>query len=168
MATIRLDDRDIQILSILSREGRIAKKALAERVSLSATPCWERLKRLEAAGLITGYRADIALRKLAPYVAVFVLAELDNHRAEAFQTFERAVARRDEIIGCWALSGGFDYLIQVITPDIDAYQRLIDGFLTQDIGMARYFTYIVTKSIKCGAPPPITALLGGGSGLQKN
>lgn len=160
MATIKLDRRDVQILAILSREGRISKAALAERVALSATPCWERLKRLEQAGLITGYRADVALKKLAPHVEVFVLAELDNHRAEAFQTFERAIDRHDEIVGGWALGGGFDYLLHVIAPDIDAYQRLVDGLLAQGIGLARYFTYIVTKPVKTGSPPPFAALLG--------
>ncbi|MEQ8401826.1 MAG: Lrp/AsnC family transcriptional regulator [Roseitalea porphyridii] len=160
MATIKLDRRDVQILAILSREGRISKAALAERVALSATPCWERLKRLEQAGLITGYRAEFALKKIAPHVEVFVLAELDNHRAEAFQTFERAIGRHEEIVGCWALGGGFDYLLHVVAPDIDAYQRLIDGLLAQGIGLARYFTYIVTKPVKTGAPPPFAALLG--------
>lgn len=160
MATIKLDKRDVQILAILAREGRISKAALAERVALSATPCWERLRRLERAGLITGYHAEIALKKLAPHVEVFVLAELDNHRAEAFQTFERAMDRQAQIVGCWALGGGFDYLLHVIAPDIDAYQRLVDGLLEQGIGLARYFTYIVTKPVKTGAPPPFDALLG--------
>ncbi|WP_306119022.1 MULTISPECIES: Lrp/AsnC family transcriptional regulator [unclassified Roseitalea] len=160
MSAIKLDGRDVKILSILSREGRISKTALAERVALSATPCWERLKRLEKAGLITGYHADIALKKLAPHVAVFVLAELDNHRAEAFQTFERAIDRHEEIVGCWALGGGFDYLLHVIAADIDSYQRLIDALLGEGIGLARYFTYIVTKPVKTGAPPPFATLLG--------
>ena len=150
---LALDDRDIKILSILSTDGRIAKAELARRVNLSAAPCWERLNRMEAAGLIQRYRADIALAKIAPHVAVFVMVELEHHRAQSFQVFERAVAGVEEIVGCWALGGGFDYLMSVVTPSIDSYQRLIDGLLERDIGLKRYFTYIVTKEVKAGAPP---------------
>ena len=155
---LKLDDRDIKILSILSREGRIAKTELAKRVALSATPCWERLQRLERAGIIAGYRAEIVLKQIVPHVVLFVMAELDNHRVETFQAFEKAVARYDEIIGCWALGGGYDYLLHVVSRDIDTYQRLIDDLLAHKAGLARYFTYVVTKPVKSGSLP-VDALL---------
>ncbi|MDR0810135.1 MAG: Lrp/AsnC family transcriptional regulator [Gemmobacter sp.] len=157
---MKLDARDIAILRVLSCEGRISKAALAERVGLSPTPCWERLQKLEKAGLIEGYRATIALRKLGPHVTVFVAAELADHTAAAFRAFESAVARHDEIIACWALGGGFDYLLQIVTRDIDAYQRLIDALLDARIGLSRYFTYIVTKPVKTSGAIPFEALLG--------
>ncbi len=150
---LKLDDRDIRMLAILSREGRISKADLAKRVNLSATPCWQRLKRLESAGIISGYRAEIELRRIAPHVSLFVTAELDNHKVSTFQTFERAVARHDEIVACWALGGGFDYLLHVVTRDIDSYQRMIDQLLSSQTGLSRYFTYVVTKSVKSIAPP---------------
>lgn len=156
---VKLDDRDLQILEVLAREGRISKAELAQRVNLTATPCWERLKRLEQAGVVRGYAADIALAKIAPHVTVFVTAELESHRAERFQIFEQAVQRYPEIVGCWALGGGWDYLLQIVTRDIDSYQRLIDDLLERKIGLARYVTYVVTKSVKSGAPPPLEALL---------
>ena len=160
MGSIKLDDRDIKILAILSREGRISKSELAKRVNLSATPCWERLRRLEKAGIISGYRAEIELRLLAPQVSVFVMAELENHRSATFQAFEQAVAGYDEIISCWALGGGFDYLLHIITRDIDSYQRLIDDLLAKPAGLARYFTYIVTKPVKHSTNPPFEVLMG--------
>lgn len=156
---LSLDDRDVKILQILSREGRISKVELARRVNLSATPCWERLKRLEEAGLITGYRAEIALSRLGPSVTVFVAVELETHRAGSFRAFEEAVGRQDEIVACWALGGGFDYLLQVITSDIDSYQRLIDALLGQPIGLRRYFSYIVTKEVKSAGTPPLDLLM---------
>jgi Lrp/AsnC family transcriptional regulator of ectoine degradation len=159
MSRLKLDDRDIQILSILSREGRISKADLAKRVNLTATPCWERLKRLEAAGIIRGYRADVSLKQVATHVVVFVTVELENHRAESFQAFEHAIARCDEILACWAIGGGFDYLLQVVTRDIDSYQRLIDSLLERGLGLARYFTYVVTKPVKASAAYPYDALL---------
>jgi Lrp/AsnC family transcriptional regulator of ectoine degradation len=156
---MKLDARDIAILRVLSTEGRIAKTALAERVGLSPTPCWDRMRRLEKAGLIEGYRADISLKKLGPHVTVFVAAELADHTAARFHGFEEAMRRYDEVVACWALGGGFDYLLQIVTRDIDAYQRLIDELIDARIGLARYFTYIVTKPVKGGGPPPFEALL---------
>ncbi|MGY6549950.1 MAG: Lrp/AsnC family transcriptional regulator [Roseinatronobacter sp.] len=158
MTSLALDDRDIAILSILSRDGRIAKAELARRVNLSPTPCWARLARLEGAGLIRGYRAEIALSVLGPHVRIFVTVELDNHRAETFQMFERTIATLEEITACWALGGGYDYLMQVVTTDIAAYQTLMDSLLDRRAGVRRYFTYIVTKDIK-DAPPPFGALM---------
>lgn len=159
---LRLDDRDLQILKVLAREGRITKAALARRINLSPTPCWERLRRLEAAGVIEGYRAEVALRQIAQHVTVFVAVELGSHRAEDFQAFERAMQRHDEIVACWALGGGFDYLMQVVTRDIDSYQRLIDALLAERVGLMRYFSYIVTKPVKTGGAPPLDHLLGKG------
>ncbi|WP_065328492.1 Lrp/AsnC family transcriptional regulator [Tritonibacter mobilis] len=158
---MHLDQRDLDILRILSRDGRITKAALADQVGLSPTPCWERLKKLEKAGLIEGYNARINLKKIAPYVTVFVAAELADHTAASFQSFEAAMQRYDEVVACWALGGGFDYLLQIVTCDIDAYQRLIDAMLDARIGLSRYFTYIVTKPVKGAGVPPLEILLQG-------
>ncbi len=157
---LKLDDRDLQILAVLAREGRISKAELARRVNLTATPAWERLKRLEAAGAIRGYQAEIALGKLAPHVEIFVTVELESHTPAHFRAFEAAVERQDAIVACWALGGGVDYLLRVIARDIDSYQRLIDALLAGHAGVARYFTYIVTKAVKAG-PPPLEELLAG-------
>jgi Lrp/AsnC family transcriptional regulator of ectoine degradation len=163
MPPARLDARDIAILATLCREGRIAKTDLARRVNLSPTPCWDRMKRLEQAGLIRSYRAQIDMSRLGPHVQVFVTVELDSHRAESFQTFERVVARVDQITGCWAIGGGYDYLMQVVTRDVASFQDLMDGLLESRAGVRRYFSYIVTKPVKdtapalalLGAPPPL-------------
>ncbi len=159
---MKLDARDLAILRVISTEGRISKTALAERVGLSPTPCWDRLNRMERAGLIEGYRAEIALRKLGPHVTVFVAAELSDHTAARFRSFEAEIARHDEITQCWALGGGFDYLLQIITRDIDAYQRLIDGLLDARIGLARYYTYVVTKPVKSLGALPFSLWADGG------
>jgi Lrp/AsnC family transcriptional regulator of ectoine degradation len=152
---IQLDDRDLKILAILQKEGRITKAALAERVNLSPTPCWERLKRLEKAGIIEGYSARIALKAFGPMAVMFMEAELDSHKAQDFDRFERAVREIDAITECWAVGGGIDYLLKVVARDVDAYQRLVDRLLTADIGLKRYYTYVVTKRVKETAGPPI-------------
>ena len=157
----RLDAIDLKILGTLQREGRITKQALAERVNLSPTPCWERLKRLEKAGYIKGYRAEIDLAKLAGVTTVLVEVTLKQHRLEDFEHFERAIRQVPEVVECSATGGGIDYLLKVVTPDIDAYQRLIDELLGAGIGIERYFTYVVTRAIKTAAQPPVEALLAG-------
>ncbi|WP_121068032.1 Lrp/AsnC family transcriptional regulator [Chachezhania antarctica] len=159
MEQTRLDDRDIAILATLSREGRISKTELAARVNLSPTPCWERMKRLEQAGLIRGYRAELDLDGIGAHVQVFVTVELDSHRAENFQLFERTVAPLDAVTGCWAIGGGYDYLMQVVIQDVAAFQELMDNLLESRAGVRRYYSYIVTKPIK--SVPPALGLLNG-------
>jgi Lrp/AsnC family transcriptional regulator of ectoine degradation len=151
----RLDAIDIRILATLQREGRITKTALAERVHLSPTPCWERLKRLEKAGLIRGYHAEIALDRLGAHTQVLVEITLKQHRYQDFERFEKAINETDAVIECLATGGGIDYLLKVVVPDIDSYQRLIDGLLMDDIGIDRYFSYIVTRAVKSAPQPPV-------------
>ena len=153
MSRAGLDAIDLRILATLQREGRITKLALAERVGLSASPCWERLRRLEAAGIIASYHARIALRLLGPITTVFAEITLGSHRQADFARFEAAVCETPEIVECWALGGGVDYLIKVAARDVDAYQRLIEELLAADLGIDRYFTYIVTKPVKETALP---------------
>lgn len=157
---MRLDDRDIAILRVLSAEGRITNAQLAGRVGLSASPCWERVRKLEQAGIIEGYRAAISLKKLASAMSVFVTVELTDHTAAAFRRFEAHVQEMPEVTACWALGGGFDYLMQVVVRDIELYQSLMDDLLEADVGLARYFTYVVTKDVKSGSSLPFDQLLG--------
>ncbi len=156
---IRLDDRDLKILTVLQSDGRITKSALAEKVHLSPTACWERLKRLEDAGVIESYEARIDPRLLSGATEVIVSIELDSHRAEDFEAFETAIENVPEITECYAVGGGFDYMMKVCAPDVAAYQSLIDGLLDRAIGIKRYYTYIVTKGIK-RAPVPVGRLIG--------
>ena len=158
---LRLDDRDLRMLAILREEGRLSKAELAKRINLSAAPCWERLKRLEEAGIIVGYHAEVSLKKIAAHIVVFMAVELEQHRVEDFTLFERTIAPLDEIVACWAVGGGFDYILQIITRDIDSYQRLVDHLLEARTGLARYFTYVVTKPVKQSAKLPFELLLGG-------
>ncbi|MBR9762784.1 MAG: Lrp/AsnC family transcriptional regulator [Rhodobacteraceae bacterium] len=155
-----LDARDLAILKAVATHGRITKVELAELIGLSPSPTWTRLKRLEKAGLIEGYGARLNLRKLGPSVTVFVAAELGEHKAASFQGFEQAVQGLEEVVACWALGGGFDYLLQIVTRDIESYQALIDHMLEARIGLARYFTYIVTKPVKGPGLPPLDLLFG--------
>lgn len=145
---MKLDAIDLRILDAIQLDGRITKLALADKVGLSPTPCWLRLRKLEKAGIITGYHAKLSLRRLASIASVMVEITLTNHRQADFERFERAIAAIPEIVACWAVGGGVDYILKIMTVSIDAYQRLIDDLLDRDLGIERYFTYIVTKTVK--------------------
>ncbi|KXF75220.1 AsnC family transcriptional regulator [Paramesorhizobium deserti] len=159
MASLKLDPIDIRILDEIQRDGRITKLALAERVGLSPTPCWTRLRRLEKAGIITGYHARVALRLVSPVATVLVEVTLGAHRQADFDRFERAVKTIPEVVACWSVGGGVDYILKVVARDIDAYQRLIDDLLEREIGIDRYFTYIVTRTVKDDAVLPVADLV---------
>ena len=159
MAGIKLDPTDLRILDAVQRDGRITKLKLAEEVGLSPTPCWVRLRRLEKAGVVSGYHARVDMRVVAPVAVVLMEVTLRSHRQADFDRFERTVRDCDEIITCWSVGGGVDYLLKVMARDIDAYQRLVDGLLEREIGIDRYFTYIVTKTVKDETAVPVANLL---------
>lgn len=159
MSTVPLDAIDLKILDAVQREGRITKLALADRVGLSPTPCWNRLRKLEKAGVISGYHAKIAIRLVAPVATVLMQVTLGNHRQADFDRFERAVRDIPEITACWSVGGGVDYFLKIMARDIDAYQRLVDGLLEREIGIDRYFTYIVTKAVKEEIVLPVEELV---------
>ena len=145
---MKLDRFDLKILDILSRDGRITKSKLAEAINLSVSPCWERVKRLEKAGVIEGYTARINAEVLVPRNPVWVQIELKQHNADSFARFEALVMQTPEVTECVAVGGGVDYLVKFEARTIDSYQRLMDKWLVSDAGIERYFTYIVTKTVK--------------------
>lgn len=160
MTALKLDPIDLKILDAIQRDGRITKLALAEAVGLSPTPCWMRLARLEKAGIVSGYHARIAMRVIAPVATVLMEVTLASHRQADFDRFERAVRDIPEIVACWSVGGGVDYLMKIMARDIDAYQRLVDALLERELGIDRYFTYIVIKTVKEETVLPIGELVG--------
>jgi Lrp/AsnC family transcriptional regulator of ectoine degradation len=149
---MNLDKIDLKILATLQKDGRITKLRLAEAVNLSPTACWERLKRLEESGVITGYTARINTDRLARRTTALVEITLKSHQQADFQRFEAAILEEPSIVSCDATGGGIDYILKVVADDIDAYQRLIDRLLMRDLGIERYFTYVVTKTVKVTDP----------------
>ncbi|WP_287137527.1 Lrp/AsnC family transcriptional regulator [Mesorhizobium sp.] len=156
---MKLDQIDLKILDAVQRDGRITKLALADKVGLSPTPCWMRLRKLEKAGIVSGYHARVAIRAVAPVATVLMEVTLASHRQADFDRFERVIRDVPEIVACWSVGGGVDYLLKVMARDIDAYQRLVDALLEREIGIDRYFTYIVTKTVKEEVALPVADLL---------
>jgi DNA-binding Lrp family transcriptional regulator len=154
----KLDRIDLKILVHLQRNGRITNVNLADAVGLSTSPCLLRVKRLEKAGYITGYGAQINLAKLGETVTVFTEVTLTDHKREDFIKFEAAIRTIEEIIECHLVSGGYDYLLKFITRGVAHYQSVIEGILERNIGIEKYFSYIVIKSPLVRSYHPLASL----------
>lgn len=152
MKKVGLDGTDIRILSAVQQHGQLSKTKLAELVNISPTPCWARLDRLKAAGLIRGYRAEIALEQVCTFTQVVVTVSLTHHRKADFDRFEVFVMKHDAITECIATGGGTDYVMKVICPTLAAFQALMDEMLSADLAIDRYMTYIVMRSVKTALP----------------
>ena len=144
----KLDERDIQILSILQKEGRITKTALADKLNLSLTPSWDRLQRLEEAGIIESYGANLSSSFLSNFHLVITEVELESHKQGEFERFENAIMEFDEVLSCWSIGGSLDYILRVIVKDVIDYQDFIKRVLNADIGLRRYFSYAVLNCVK--------------------
>jgi DNA-binding Lrp family transcriptional regulator len=141
-----LDRIDMKILIELQQNGRITNADLADIIGLSASPCLLRVKRLEQAGFVTGYRALINARKLHEFITVFTEVTLSGHSPEYCSRFEASIRRVHEVTECHLVSGGYDYLLKFVTSGLAHYQRVIEGLLDRNIGIAKYFSYIVLKT----------------------
>ena len=152
MKKTRLDATDVRNLSAVQKHGPLSKTKLAELVNLSPTPCWARLDRLKKAGLIRGYRAEIALDAVADVSQVIVTVSLRSHRKSDFEKFEDRISVLSDVTECVATGGGMDYVMKVVTPNLESFQNLMDRLLSEELGIDRYMTYIVTRVIKSAQP----------------
>jgi DNA-binding Lrp family transcriptional regulator len=146
MDTFKLDRIDVRILSELQKNGRITNVELAELVHLSPSPCLARLKRLQAEGYISGYTALIDLAKVGESLTVFTQVTLKNHRQSDFARFQAAMEQVDCCVECHLISGGYDYLLKFVTVGIADYQAVMESLIESDIGIEKYFSYVVLKS----------------------
>ena len=142
----KVDRLDLRILTQLQKNARMTNVDLADAVSLSPSPCLIRVKRLEQAGYIAGYGAHLRLEKLGDTLTVFTEVTLNDHHREDFIRFETAIRDVDEILECHLVSGGYDYLLRFLTRGVNHYQQVIEGLLERNIGIEKYFSYIVIKS----------------------
>ena len=143
---MKLDRIDIRILHELQKNGRITNVELAELVHLSPSPCLMRVKKLQQAGYIIGYAAQIDLAKLGPTLTVFTEITLKNHRKMDFDRFQQAAEKVEEIIECHLISGGYDYLLKFVTGSIGDYQAIMERMIDMDMGIDKYFSFVVMKS----------------------
>lgn len=147
VALQKLDRIDINILAQLQQNSQLTNVELADAVGLSPSPCLTRVKRLEKAGYISSYNARLNLAKLVDHITVFTEVTLHDHKREDFIKFEIEIKRCEALQECHLVSGGYDYLLKFVTRSVASYQELMEGILERNIGIEKYFSYIVIKSI---------------------
>lgn len=160
-ASAPLDQYDIKILVHLQREGRCSNVDLASAVSLSESPCLARTKRLQEVGIIRGYGAHVALEKLGTYVIVFSEVTLGSHHVPDFRKFEAGVEKYPEIVECYNVSGGYDYLLRIVAPSVACFQALMERLLDDDIGIVKFSSRIVLRQPLDRREYPLRVLMSG-------
>lgn len=148
--TVTLDPFDIQILRQLGENGRISVQDLSDRIGLSPTPTARRVRRLEQAGIITGYGARIDEAALGFDVSVFVSVQLDKQVDEALVRFETAIVAFPEVVDCWLMTGDRDYLMRVATTGLRDFEAFLVGRLTKVAGVASIQSSIPIRRVKTG------------------
>ncbi|QEL64460.1 Lrp/AsnC family transcriptional regulator, leucine-responsive regulatory protein [Oryzomicrobium terrae] len=144
----RFDTIDLAILDALQQDGRITNVALAKKVGLSPTPCVERVKTLEAAGVIAGYAARLSAEPLGLGLLVYIEISIDRTSQRAFEDFRRAVVTIPEVQECHMVAGSFDYLLKVRVPDMAAYRIFLGDVLSRLPGIRETHSYPVMEVVK--------------------
>jgi Lrp/AsnC family leucine-responsive transcriptional regulator len=143
-----LDGFDRAILTILSTDARISATELARRIGLSKSPTQARLKRLEASGIITGYRALLDPIRMGQAHVAFVEVRLSDTREAALQAFNKAIRAVPEVEQCHMIASRFDYLLKVRTADIQDYRRVLAERISALPHVASTSTYVAMEAVK--------------------
>jgi Lrp/AsnC family transcriptional regulator, leucine-responsive regulatory protein len=143
---MQLDRYDLDILRVLQENGRISNQDLADRISLTPSPCLRRLHALEESGLITGYRAMLDAKKLGLSLTALILISMDQHTPERLNNFEARVTEIPEVLECLLITGQeADYQLKVVIKDMDAYQDLLLNRITRIDGVTGVHTSFVLR-----------------------
>lgn len=154
-----LDRIDIKILVALQRDGRSTNQRIAEGIGLSARACLERVRRLEAAGIITGYQAIIELAHLSRPINIFVEIVLERQANQ--HRLEKRLANLDEVVECWEVSGAVDYLARFVCPDLASYEALTSTLIEDEsLGVARIVSHVALRPVRRFAGYPESLLSG--------
>jgi DNA-binding Lrp family transcriptional regulator len=150
-----LDRIDRQILDALQGNARLTMAELAEKVSLSPSPCWRRVQLLERGGFILGYHARLDRRRLGLGVHGFVNLRMENHTPRTAASFERQVVALPEVIACQNLSGQYDYQLELVAADHEAFARLVREKIRSLPGVKDIYTSFTLKEVKTAAALPV-------------
>lgn len=152
--TRSLDRIDLTILDTLQKEGRISNVELAKKVNLSASPCLDRVKRLESEGYIEKYGATLNAAKLKYGMSAFIQVTLDRTTSDVFNEFRDEVVKIKEVAECHMVAGGFDFLLKIRFENMDAYRELL-GAIVELPAVSQTHTYVVMEHVKKDQGVPV-------------
>ena len=150
-----LDPTDRAILRALQADGRLSNAKLSEQLAISETPCWRRIRHLEAAGFIEGYQAMLSRQKLGFGVMAFVQVTLGNHAGEEPLQFEQLAASMPEVLACHNVTGDCDYLLHIVAQDLDAYGTFVRDRLRKLPGVTSIRSNLSLRDIKTTSALPV-------------
>ena len=154
----KLDRYDRLLLAELQRDSRQTVQQLATAVGLSSTPCWKRVKELEASGVIRRYTALVDREQVGLSLCVLAELNLTRHSEEDVREFERAVAACPQIVGCYATTGQADYVIKVLVADIKQYEAFLHETAFKLPGVTHVRSSVVLKEVKAETRVPVEEL----------
>lgn len=143
-----IDKTDVKILELLQKDSRITTAELSEQLSLSTSPCWRRVKQLEDTNIIQGYSVRIDRKKINLGVMVFVRVSIDSHSEKEAKKFEEEVTALDYVIACYSIGGDADFLLQIVSPDLDTYAEFSMSIIRRLPGIKEMQSMFVLKEIK--------------------
>ncbi len=153
-----LDRYDRRILEVLQQNGRLSNQELAEQIGLSPSPCLRRVRALEEAGYITGYRALVDAGKLGMNLMALIHISMDRHTPERFQNFEDKINALPQVLECLLITGQeADYQLKIIVEDMDAYQDLLLNKITRIEGVTGVHSSFVMRRVLDKTALPIPA-----------
>jgi len=150
-----LDNIDLKILQFLQANALMTNKEIAARLNLTTTPIHERIKRLESEGVIEKYTAILNKSKLGKSLVVLVDVTLKEHAASFLEQFEKDVLLLPEVVECYCISGGSDFLLKVLVRDMDEYRHFILHKLATLSNIGNAQSRFVVNEIKSQTPVPI-------------
>ncbi len=153
-----LDAIDRRIIAALQADGRLSNVELADRVGLSPSPCLRRVKRLEREGYIEAYRATLQRSRVGLGFTVFVEVKIEGHANARAEAFQDAIVAMPEIVACHLVTGAADYLLEVVVPDLEHYQRFLVGKLLSLPIVREVRSNIAIQTLKAGGPLPLDHL----------
>ena len=146
--SIQLDRYDRHILAVLQEDGRISNQDLADRIGLSPSPCLRRVRALEEAGIVTGYRAQLNAKALGYSLMALIYISMDMHTPERFDNFEQEIRQISEVLECLLITGqDADYQLKVIVKDMDAFQELLLNRITRIHGVTGVHSSFVLRKV---------------------
>lgn len=152
-----LDRIDWRLLEALQDDARLTTAELAQRVALSTSPCWRRVRRLEAEGFVRGYHAALDPERLGWGVTAFVQVTLERHEPALGERFENAVRDVPEIVACHNVSGAYDYLLQVLAPDLKSFGEFSRTVVRSLPGVKEMNSSFSLREVKPGGAVPVKA-----------
>ncbi len=153
---VTLDTTDRRLLAALQEDARISNTDLAKKIGLSPSPCWRRVRNLENRGVVRRYVTLLNPDAMGLPINVFATVALEKQVESTLENFESEITRYPEVMECYLMTGEFDYLLRIVVPDLNAYERFLMDHLTRIEGIASIKSSISLKQVRYKTALPLS------------